>query len=751
MTGNRSFRSAGGRCGASRNCRRWWTRPLAVESGNYPDPDYVLRAAFLATNDMTSGAEETHDWVISTIMDPLEFVSTKIYARLGGGTSEITASQNLGNLIMIYFGHSGSSGWSTPSYGQSNVRSLANDQVFGLVMGFSCNTAHYSYDECFGETWLREPASGCAAYLSASDYIFWGAWEEWEPARQLEKYFYKALFQSNKREIGIAWMAALADFDSDFGSDPLNYDKTRNFFEEMVILGDPSLYLPEPDGFTLESDPMSQTVCAPSNAVYEITVGQNGDYVEQVSLTVQNLPAGTSYTFSDSTVTPPGTTTLTIKDTQNAAPGWYENIKVRGTSIDMDRSVIVRLHVGVGAPAATTLVSPTNGATEVDRSPTFNWAAATGAAEYELEVATDLSFTNLVYSTTTPYTSHAMPIRLDSLATYFWHVRTLNGCDASSYTSAFHFTTIEQAEYFTEQFSGGFDLENLSITFIPEATGNHYRLCGEAITVLPTDPTGGTALDMREDNYEAITLDLSRTVSLYNYSYATIYVGSNGYLTFSSGDSTYTESLAAHFNQPRISGLFHDLSCQNGGPCTWMQLDDRAVFTFENVPVYGTSNSNTFQYELFFDGRIKISYLHMDATSAIVGLSAGGATPDDYLASDLSTAGPCGPPFSMDITPGADAVCAPDDAQFAIDVTDDEGFGEMVTLSIEGEPAGTTFDFTVEAAIPPLHVRTDDRQYRGRHAGRLQPGDHRHVPKRRSVGGCQPEHRRRHTGHGDAA
>ena len=677
-------------------------KTLAVESGNYPDPDYVLRATFLATNDMTSGAEETHDEVISTIMDPLEFISTKIYARLGGGTSDITAAQNLGNLIMIYFGHSGSSGWSTPSFSQSNVRSLTNDEVFGLVMGFSCNTAHYSYDECFGETWLREEASGCAAYLSASDYIFWGSWEDWEPARQLETYFYKAVFLANQREVGMAWMTALGDFYGDYGSDPANYNVTRNFFEEMVLLGDPSLRLPEPDGFTLDSDPIAQSVCAPDNAYFEIAVGQNGTYAEEVTLGVTGLPSGTTGTFSDATVTPPATVTLTIKNTQNAAPGWYETVKVTGTSVDMARAVVVRLHVGTGAPQPTTLVSPANGATEVDRAPTFSWTAATNGAEYELEVATDLGFTNVVYTTTTSYLSHAMPTRLDSLATYFWRVRSLNGCGESAYSSTYNFTTIDQAEYFTEMFTGGFDLENFSITFIPESSGSHYRMCGEAITELPTDPTGGTVLDMREDNYEAVTLDMSRTVSLYNYSYTTIYVGSNGYLTFNSGESEYTESLNAHFSQPRISALFHDLSSQNGGPCTWMQLEDRAVFTFENVPVYNTSNSNTFQYELFFDGVIRISYLGMDATAAIVGLSAGEGVPEDYIASDLSSAGPCGPPYSIEVTPTSAECCAPADVQFTIDVIDDDGFAEMVTLSVTGEPAGTTVDFTTEAEYPPF-------------------------------------------------
>ncbi|MFQ5805275.1 MAG: C25 family cysteine peptidase, partial [Phycisphaerae bacterium] len=159
-------------------------KTLYVEAGVFDDPDYVKRAAFLATNDMTSGAEETHDWVIENYMDPAEFQSIRIYARLGGGTQDIANAVNNGCLFVSYGGHSGSGGWSNPPFNQYDVQALTNAGLYGLVFGWSCNTAHYSYDECFGETWQRVANRGAAAYLSASDYIYWGDWDAWEPSRQ---------------------------------------------------------------------------------------------------------------------------------------------------------------------------------------------------------------------------------------------------------------------------------------------------------------------------------------------------------------------------------------------------------------------------------------------------------------------------------------------------------------------------------------------------------------------------------------
>ena len=58
-------------------------------------------------------------------------------------------------------------------------------------------------------------------------------------------------------------------------------------------------------------------------------------------------------------------------------------------------------------------------------------------------------------------------------------------------------------------------------------------------------------------------------------------------LPFGAGDTAYNESYAAHFNQPRISGLFRDLNPAAGGSVIWQQLADRIAVTWLRVPEYG--------------------------------------------------------------------------------------------------------------------------------------------------------------------
>jgi hypothetical protein len=627
-------------------------KSLFVEAGDFPDPDYVKRAAFLATNDMTSGAEETHDLVIEQFMDPAEFESIRIYARLGGDTQDITEAVNRGCLFVTYGGHSGSSGWSAPSFYQSNVQALSNEGLYGLVFGWSCNTARYSYDECFGETWQRVANRGAAAYLSASNLIFWGDWDDWEPTRQLERYFFKAFFAKEIWEVGPAWHSALYDFLEDFGSIPGNEDVTRNLFEMMTLLGDPSLHLPEGIGFALRLDPVSQDLCAPpaNEAVYTIEVVQHMGFNEPVTLSASGQPPGASVEFSVNSVSPPFTSVMTVSDIQGGSPGEY-TIEITGTAPSMEQTVVVGLNLSSESPGAVTLLSPADGAIDVARRPTLTWEPSAQALRYELEVATDADFTNVVYGATASATSHTVAEYLDALTLHYWHVRAINGCGESAFSEVFSFTTLEQPDYFTEQFTSGFDLENFTVEFAPDGSGDYYRMCGYQATELPTDPSGGAGVSLSDDGYQLVTLSGSETVWLYGVGYGGFYICSNGYLTFTGGDTDYEESLADHFDTPRISALFDDLT-PAGGTVSWKQLADRAAVTYEDVPEYGTGNSNTFQIEMFFDGQIRITWLSMDCGDAVVGLSEGTGIPGDFIESDISAAGPCEEPPLRILLPG---------------------------------------------------------------------------------------------------
>lgn len=211
---------------------------------------------------------------------------------------------------------------------------------------------------------------------------------------------------------------------------------------------------------------------------------------------------------------------------------------------------------------------------------------------------------------------------------------------------------VGQPDYYTKLFMGGVDSVNIGfqrVTLTPDGSTNFYALCREPAAAFPVNPATGTSVTLADDAFQGVTLTNGQTVSLYGQARSTVYIGSNGYLTFDSGDTEWSESLAAHFNRLRISAFFVDLNlpASPSGRISWQQLPDRFVATWENVRRYGSSNENSFQVEMFFDGRIRITWLALQNPIALVGLSRGTGTPSGFVETDFLGSAACPVPVTL--------------------------------------------------------------------------------------------------------
>ncbi len=207
---------------------------------------------------------------------------------------------------------------------------------------------------------------------------------------------------------------------------------------------------------------------------------------------------------------------------------------------------------------------------------------------------------------------------------------------------------IEPEDHFTELFDPGFpinpndpncnDMAYRTLTLRPDGSG--YQACINEANDFPVDPNGGTIISLGDDDYAAVNLD-GAGIDLFGMSYNTFYIGSNGYISLLSGDIRRSETLIDHFDLPRISGLFDDLDPSAGGSVSWKQMDDKVVVTFKNVPEYSLFNTNSFQIEMLFNGKIRITWLGIDAYDGLVGLSDGYGLPLYFSETNLSEYGVC--------------------------------------------------------------------------------------------------------------
>jgi hypothetical protein len=240
-------------------------------------------------------------------------------------------------------------------------------------------------------------------------------------------------------------------------------------------------------------------------------------------------------------------------------------------------------------------------------------------------------------------------VNLASLVPATQHYFAVEATDAAGNVSTddaggtcYTFATPDQPDYFTELFDANDnDLRFQSLMFVPDGSADFYHACHAPATAFPTDPAGGTLLSIPDDDFAQVTLPGGAQVSLYGTAYSDFYVGSNGYVTFTVGDTAFAESFANHFSRPRISALFDDLNPAVGGTVSWKELQDRAAVTWQNVPEWGASTTNSFQIEMFYDGRIRITYLDIAAMDGLAGLSAGNGVPAGFAETDLTAYGPC--------------------------------------------------------------------------------------------------------------
>lgn len=298
-------------------------------------------------------------------------------------------------------------------------------------------------------------------------------------------------------------------------------------------------------------------------------------------------------------------------------------------------------------------------------------------------------------------TSHNVLLSsLTDNTTYYYTIEMTDQAGNSSIADngglCYSFTTPEVPDFFTEQFSAGeFDLDGTSILFVPDSNVDEYIACSTPIATLPIDPAGGTVLSMTTSSSINVPIGGGDQVQIYGTSFSSIFISSNGYITFSTSDTDTSETLADHFDTRRVSLLFDDLDpSDNGGQgqISWKKLSDRFVVTWLNVPQNATVDSNTFQCQLYYDGRIEMSWLGINPNiDCIVGLSEGVGVNIDFLESLLDTFPDCGPR-------------PPSAANRTIEVPTD--LAVLITLQAtdDGTPLPPSLDYIIQS-LPTFSLR----------------------------------------------
>jgi len=372
-----------------------------------------------------------------------------------------------------------------------------------------------------------------------------------------------------------------------------------------------------------------------------------------ISWAVSNTSTWLTVSPSSGTLLAAGSTTVTatiITSATSFSSGTYKDTLAFTNTYNGAGNISIPCNLNITAPAPVLSVTPATMFTATGSSGgPFNPSSAsysvanTGNLPMNWSVSNTTNWLSVSPSSgtiaaggsttvTATFTSNAISLTSGSYNDSMAFTNITNGIGNISIAS----TLTVGTDYFTQMFATGSNNTAFhSFTFTPNGSGGYSNYNCDATTAFPTNPTGGTKLIEGDDTYVAVTLTGTASVKLFGTTYTSFYVGSNGYITFASGDTSYHTSLATHFSKPRISGLFRDLNPGASGTISWIQLSDRVAVTFQNVPAYSSTNSNNFQIEMFFDGRIRITVLSIQSLDGLIGLSQGLGLPSGFANSNF--------------------------------------------------------------------------------------------------------------------
>ena len=146
----------------------------------------------------------------------------------------------------------------------------------------------------------------------------------------------------------------------------------------------------------------------------------------------------------------------------------------------------------------------------------------------------------------------------------------------------------------------------------------------------------GTLIELGDDATTEVPLGF--TFPFQGASYSSVFINSNGNISFGEGNTDFSETVAEFLGgPPRVAALYDDLSPNQGGLVIVNGDATSFSVTFQDVPEFFSTSGNTFTITLSASGAVSIEYGEIAATDGIAGVTEGGGAADPG-ATDLSAA-----------------------------------------------------------------------------------------------------------------
>jgi hypothetical protein len=296
-------------------------------SGTTP---WVQNTCWIASSDNYSVSEGTHDYCISTYLDPLGYTYDKVYPHSGGTATDAIASINGGVSMVTFSGHGSQTSWADMSFGSSSFNQLTNGDMLPGVLSHACLTGDYGTSTAWCETWTRTPDRGALWFWGSVPSTYWD--EDDIQERGEYDYF---LGQTIPWPMGFlnGGKASVYEYYSGGG-------RTLYYYEGYNLMGDPSVNMAIWGGVGIHGDSQTPltgniTVTNPARSSAVVTLSGSGP----AKLNIFDLTGRLVSTPFQGNLD--GSMTMTV-NTGSMVPGMYFLRLENGGEVSTSRMMVIR-------------------------------------------------------------------------------------------------------------------------------------------------------------------------------------------------------------------------------------------------------------------------------------------------------------------------------------------------------------------------------------------------------------------------
>ncbi|MEQ9091710.1 MAG: T9SS type A sorting domain-containing protein [Balneola sp.] len=264
------------------------------------------------------------------------------------------------------------------------------------------------------------------------------------------------------------------------------------------------------NSFTVKAEDASvPELLSPSNNIQEVELSPNFAWGSAQGATKYEFQLSSILDFSSLTENQTlNDTTYSISSDLDYETQYFWRVRGIGVSDTSDWSPVFNFRTIVDKPEAPDLISPEDGAVDLDVTSLFKWTSVKNAESYTLQISEVSDFTTTLFESTLSDTMETAD-GFDYQSAYYWRVKASNSTGDSEYSTTFSFTVKAEDASVPEPLSPENNSESVSVT--PEFIWSNVQGAVKYQFQLSDDVQFNTTLvsDIQSDSTTGISFDLN--------------------------------------------------------------------------------------------------------------------------------------------------------------------------------------------------------------------------------------------------